>query len=230
MVDSIQNSREPDKAFTGFTKQFSVPASKTNNMIFKHYYNADVVSTFDGRTYVSAEIHLNSLPFKTGQIKLDSIKMMDGKASSYAITFFDYMVNLNQLIGSAKLSNLSDLEGYSHEYNLTNVKLGFETGFRVSSGFVFPSSSTLPANIVYPFISHTKQYAYDSSGSPTMFDFNVWADTGVKTGLQYTQLNPAIRFVDILSAIESQFGITFTSDGFFDIKGTHRNVFMASYR
>lgn len=218
LVDSIQNAREPDKAFTGFTKQFSVPASKNNNRVFKHYYNADVVSTFDGRTYTSAEIYLNSLEFKTGQIKLDSVKMQDGKASSYSITFFDYMVNLNQTIGSTKLSNLSDLEGYSHDYNLTNVKLGFETGFRVSSGFVFPSTSVFPANIVYPFISHTKQYAYDSSGSPAMFDFGAFADAGVKTGLQYTQLNPAIRFVDILSAIQNQFGITFTSDGFLTSK------------
>ena len=216
LVDSIKNSREPEKAFTGFTKEFSVPASKTNNKAFKHFYNEDIVNGFDGRVYVSAEIYLNTILFKSGNVKLNSVKLQGNKATSYSITFYDYLVNLSQLIGSTKLSNLSSLESYSHDYNLTNVKMGFEHGIRVNSGFVFQSTSVLPANIVYPFISHTKQYAYDSSGTPSMFDFGVFADTGVKTALQYTQLSPAIRFVDILSAIEDQFGITFANAGFLD--------------
>lgn len=229
LVDSIQNSREPDKAFTGFTKQFSVPASKNNNRIFKHYYNADVVSTFDGRTYISAEIYLNSLQFKTGQIKLDSIKMQDGKASSYSITFFDYMVNLSQLIGSTKLSGLSYLQNYDHDYNITNVKNGFEAGLTITSGSASRRTSGGEANIVYPFISHTKQYAYQSAGTPELFDFDVFAATGIKTGLQYTQLNPAIRFVDIIDAIEDQFGITFADAGFLDTSVTEYKIIQGMY-
>ena len=34
LVDSIQNVRDPANAFTSFTRQFNVPASKVNNKIF----------------------------------------------------------------------------------------------------------------------------------------------------------------------------------------------------
>lgn len=213
LVDSIQNTRDPAVVFTGFTKQFSVPASKKNNKIFQHYYNPDVYGGFDARLYVFAELRINSSVFKKGNIKLDEVKLANGKASTYLITFFDYLVNLNQVIGNTKLKDLSYLSNFNHPYNQTNVKDGFEAGLTISSGFTF-RRTTLDANIVYPFISHTKQYAYDSSASPSVFDFGVFADTGIKTGLQYTQLSPAIRFKDILTAIEQQFDINFGSNGF----------------
>ena len=39
ITQSIQNIRDIKKIFTEFTKTFSIPASKVNNKIFKHYYN-----------------------------------------------------------------------------------------------------------------------------------------------------------------------------------------------
>ena len=217
LVDTIQNTRDPATVFTGFTKQFSVPASKNNNKIFQHYYNSDIYDGFDGRLYVSAELRINSSTFKKGNVKLDEVKLVGGKASTYIITFFDYLVNLNQVIGNTKLKDLSYLSNFNHSYDQTNVIDGFEAGLTISSGFTF-RRTTGDANIVYPFISHTKQYAYDSSASPSVFDFGVFADTGIKTGLQYTQLSPAIRFRDILTAIEQQFDINFVSNNFLNSK------------
>lgn len=40
---SIQNIKDPAKIFTEFTQTFTIPASKSNNQIFKHYYNFDIV-------------------------------------------------------------------------------------------------------------------------------------------------------------------------------------------
>ena len=37
ITQSIKNVRDISKVFTTFSKQFSVPASKTNNRIFQHY-------------------------------------------------------------------------------------------------------------------------------------------------------------------------------------------------
>ena len=39
ITQSIQNVKDIDKVFTEFTKTFTLPASKANNKIFKHYYN-----------------------------------------------------------------------------------------------------------------------------------------------------------------------------------------------
>ena len=49
LTQTIQNVRDIGKIFTNFTKTFSLPASKDNNKIFKHYYNYDIVNGFDAR-------------------------------------------------------------------------------------------------------------------------------------------------------------------------------------
>lgn len=49
LTQTLKNAREVDKVFTEFTKTFSVPASKSNNKIFKHYYNFDIDDGFDAR-------------------------------------------------------------------------------------------------------------------------------------------------------------------------------------
>ena len=47
ITQSIQNVKDIAKVFTEFTKTFTLPASKTNNKIFKHYYEFDIVDGFD---------------------------------------------------------------------------------------------------------------------------------------------------------------------------------------
>ena len=47
LTETIQNVKDVAKIFTSFTKTFSLPASKTNNKIFKHYYNFDIINGFD---------------------------------------------------------------------------------------------------------------------------------------------------------------------------------------
>ena len=73
---SIQNIKDPAKIFTEFTQTFTVPASATNNKIFKHYYNYNIVNSndfnisgFDARNKVDANIELNNIDFKQGYIK-----------------------------------------------------------------------------------------------------------------------------------------------------------------
>jgi len=77
ITDSIQNVKDIDKVFTAFTQSFSVPASKTNNKIFKHYYNFDITNGFDARKKVTATIELNNIPFRTGKIKLEGVDLKE---------------------------------------------------------------------------------------------------------------------------------------------------------
>ena len=49
ITDTIQNVKDPAKIFAPFSQQFSVPASKHNNKFFKHYYNSEVVNSYDAR-------------------------------------------------------------------------------------------------------------------------------------------------------------------------------------
>ena len=49
LTDSIQNVRDIGSIFTDFTQQFTIPASKTNNRILKHFYNLYLTNGYDAR-------------------------------------------------------------------------------------------------------------------------------------------------------------------------------------
>jgi hypothetical protein len=46
ITSSIQNVKDIAKVFTDYSQTFTLPASVTNNKIFKHYYNPDIVGGF----------------------------------------------------------------------------------------------------------------------------------------------------------------------------------------
>jgi len=50
ITQTIQNIKDISKVFTDFTKTFTLPASPTNNKLFKHYYNYNIFGGFDART------------------------------------------------------------------------------------------------------------------------------------------------------------------------------------
>ena len=87
LTQTIQNVKDVSKIFTSFSKTFSLPASKTNNKIFKHYYNFDIVGGFDARIKKAGNIELNHIPFKTGRIKLEGVDLKKNLAHTYRITF-----------------------------------------------------------------------------------------------------------------------------------------------
>ena len=107
ITDTIVNAKDVAKVFTAFSQQFSLPASSTNNKIFKHYYNWDINNGFDARVRVSAILKLNGVDFKIGKVKLNSVSMKDNKAYSYKVIFYGETVTLNDIISEDKLNDLT---------------------------------------------------------------------------------------------------------------------------
>ena len=107
ITDTITNAKDVAKVFTAFSQQFSLPASSTNNKIFKHYYNWNIVGGFDARFKVSAILKLNGIDFKIGKVKLNSVSLKDNKPYSYKIVFYGETVTLNDVLGEDKLSLLN---------------------------------------------------------------------------------------------------------------------------
>ena len=107
ITDTIINAKDVSKVFTSFSQQFSLPASSTNNKIFKHYYNWDIVGGFDARFKVSAILKLNGIDFKIGKVKLNSVSLKDNKPHSYKVVFYGETVTLNDVLGEDKLSLLT---------------------------------------------------------------------------------------------------------------------------
>ena len=58
-----------EKIFTDYSRTFNLPASKTNNKIFKHWYNPDI-DGFDNQIFSSARIELNHLHFEMDNLLL----------------------------------------------------------------------------------------------------------------------------------------------------------------
>ena len=113
ITDSLKNVKDVSKIFTEYSQTFSLPASRVNNKAFSHYYNSDIEDGFDARIRVPAKLELNSIPFKSGYVKLEGVDLKDNKASKYRVTFFGNTITLKELLGEDLLSSLSWLENFS---------------------------------------------------------------------------------------------------------------------
>jgi len=211
---SVQNIKDISKIFADYTQNFSVPASRTNNAVFKHYYNADISGGFAASLRQSATLILDKEPFREGSIELLGVNMKNGVASSYEIVFFSAGVNLKDLFGEDELTDL-DLAAYDHAYTGANVRTGAESG--LSSG-----------NIIYPLISPKEAWFYNSNSS-SHNDYNLaYHTTNDNHGLNYYELKPAIKVAALVDAIEAKYGITFNSNFFASDKFT--NLYMWCHR
>ncbi len=206
ITDSIQNVKDIDKVFTAFSQSFSIPASKANNKIFKHYYNFDIINGFDARKKVVATIELNHLPFRTGKIKLEGVDLKNNKPHTYRITFFGDIVDLKDKLGEKKLSDLANLSTYDLDYDASTVE----------SKLITPISST--TTIIAPLITHTQRLFYNSDSSKEVADdgnLKYFSGGGShEHGVKWNQLKYAIRVNRIIESIESQFDLSFSSDFF----------------
>lgn len=202
LKSSVQDVNDITKNTTDFTKNFKVPASSNNNILFKHYYDATIDNTFDARTKVDARLELDGIVFRYGKISLLSVSVKYGKPSAYDIVFYGNLVNIKDKVKEDNL-NVLDLTAFNHEYNATNVQQGLTSG-------LFSDS------IKYSLISK-KRYYYNSDNTDntqTPEISNIAFHTGGVNGVTYKTLNPSIKLIRIIEAIESYYDIEFSRDFF----------------
>ena len=224
LTQVIQDIRDIDKVFTDFSKTFSVPASSTNNKLFKHWYNSDI-DGFDANIQSDAKIELNYQPFREGKIKLQEVKMKDNRPSVYKITFFGNTVSLNNLFGEDKLNNLVWLDNFSYLNNNTNIKKGLQNGLAFTVDSVLYSEA-----VILPLITHSQRYIYDSTGNFTdAGNLSISATNNTQRGVMPEDLKPAIKLTLIIKAIEQQYSLNFKTGGFFDTLA-FSNLFMWLHR
>ena len=200
---STQNIKDISKVFGDFTNSFSIPASATNNAIFKHYYNVDVYGGFDAKLRVDAFIEVNNNLFRAGVLELEGVQMKKGEPYAYNVGFYSNVTSLKDKFGEDQLNDL-DLSALDHTYNDTNIEAGL-------GGYVSGTDSS----IIYPLISPVRNWFYDSTSSDGNPD-NIWYHNGhPEHGVFYYDLKPAVKLKKIVDAIETKYGIEFQSD-FFD--------------
>ena len=255
LTQTIQDIRDIEKVFTDFSKSFTLPASSKNNLLFRHYYRTDIVqdlvsdAIFNANTKLRAILELNYKRFRSGYIVLNGVKLKNNQPESYNITFFGETVTLKDKIKDRKLSSL-DFSEFDHAYNPTIVKEGVETFVKTLNG----QTVTTP-KIIYPLISHTQRFIYDSTASGVLTTQsrsdttrNLFYDTsspsqsdsggsgvnqrlGTTKGFIFNDLKPAIRVIDVLRVIEEDpnIGLKF-SDDFFKDTGMFSELYMWLHR
>ena len=181
VTDSLLNIKDLNKIFTPFSQQFTLPASKQNNKLFRHYENTDVVNSFDARYRHDAIIKLNGIDYKKGKIQFNSVELKDNKAYSFKVVFFGDTVELKEVLGEDMLSSLQGLDALDFEYTYNNVKDKFIN----NSG-----------DINFPLITHTKNMRYTNSG---------YRDNISNTELSFTDIKPAIRVQRVVQAINDTY-------------------------
>ena len=218
ITQTIRNVKDVGKVFTTFTKQFTVPASKRNNKLFRHYYNYDVQNGFDARIRKFARIELNSLPFKDGRLRMDGVDMKNNKAFAYRVTFFGSIVELKDILGEDKLTDLTALD----------IEMPF------TPDEIYANLKTLNANdadgttvtgVTLPLIT-SSQRLYYNSGVESEQSGNLYAGGSAAQGIKFNDLKYAVKLSKVIDAIETQYT---TSNGYLgDIEFTSNSFFKTS--
>lgn len=211
LTQVIQDVSDIDKLFTDYSRTFNLPASKTNNKIFKHWYNPDIEG-FDANVFCESRIELNHLHFRFGKIQLNEVVMKFGEPSMYKVTFFGNTVTFKDKINEDQLSDLVWLNNFNHDADADYIKVALEYG----KDFTIDSVAYNDA-IIYPLIAHSQSYIYDDTGNTNNgLNISTQSTHHQQRGVVPEDLKPAIPVKNIIKAIEEQYGITFKTSEFLD--------------
>ena len=186
---SIQNVNDISKTYTDFSQTFTVPASKQNNKIFRHWYENSNDNGFSTLTKADAYIEIDTIPFRSGKIQLESANVKDGLPQDYSITFIGALGSLKDKFNGLYLKDLTDTT-YDFIYTAANVKTKVTT--------LTPTSPATP-DIAFPLISSNRYWNYGATGTN---------DISLTTSpIRYNELFPAIKLSAVLNMIQNDSNI-----------------------
>jgi len=184
---SIQNVNDISKTYTDFSQTFTVPSSKQNNKIFRHWYENSNDNGFSTLVKADAYIEIDTIPFRSGKIQLESANVKDGQPQDYSITFIGALGSLKDKFNGLYLKDLTDTT-YDFNYGAADVKAKVVT-------------NTTSSDVMFPLISSNRYWNYGATGTN---------DISLTTSpIRYNELFPALRLRAVLNMIETQFGINF---------------------
>ena len=220
----LQNIADISKLFADFTQTFTVPASPRNNQILQHYYRTDLTSSLDWKARQEGYIEINNLPFRYGTFQLEEVQMKQNAPYAYALSFFGSVVNLTDLFGEDYLYDL-DLSALDHAYNGATIQLGIDG----QGNMPLTSGGNSGESIIYPCISPVRNWDWNAHGTNNdNNDIRYQMGGGHLHGINYYEVKPAVACTQILAAIESKYGITFS--GFFDDNDEFQKLYMWAHR
>ena len=190
VTSSIQNINDISKVFTDYSQSFTIPASKNNNKLFRHWYENALDNGFNQLIRYNGFIEVDSRVFRSGRWQLESATIKQNKIENYKITFYGNLLSLTDKFGEDKLSDIQELNAYTIDYSGQNV-----------AGLI---ESTADDNLMFPLISSKRVWQYGGGGADDI--------SNSATPIIYNELAPALKVARIFDAIESKYNVTFNGN------------------
>lgn len=201
VTSSIQDINDIGKIFTDFSQSFTVPASKHNNAIFKHWYENSVDNGFDSSIRVDAYIELDTIPFKKGKIQIEKAQYKKGAIDNYQLTFLGSLISLKDKFAGKQLKDI-DFSGYNFQYSGTVVKSRVTT--------------YTDLDIKFPLITSKNVWQYGGGGAAV----SNWDISNSASPIYTSDLFPAMKVASIFDAISQNLSINFEGNFLSDSRFT----------
>ena len=105
-------------AVGSYSREFRIPASKTNVDFFGAIYNVNFNGWFDFRKKVDATLTVNTIPISSGHIQVKKLYWQSGKLFEFELVFFGEVPNLARLLGEKKLGDIQSIVAGDLDYDL----------------------------------------------------------------------------------------------------------------
>lgn len=178
-----------------FTRQITIPGTKTNNAFFQHVYDIAVENPylFATNVKVPAYFDFDGIYISQGYLQLNQVNVYANKyIESYEISIYGGLSSFGRDINRFYLTDLtSSLAQYNHTASYENISASW-------------NGELLNGDIVYPFVEYGQKILF----TPEEDLFGIDSPDGA---LAVQDFKPAIRVKKVFDAIFEEFGYTYSS-------------------
>ena len=152
----VADGRDIESKNASYSKDFNLPATKTNNKFFEHFYNLDRYSnTYNVYKNVKAFLYTNDVLVLEGYLRLLNV-VEKSPEITYNVVLFNDVANIIESLADATINDL-DLTDINHEFNASNVINSW-----VDDAVVLSGGGTTN-DVYYPLINDGQIYADDEN-------------------------------------------------------------------
>jgi len=177
-----------------YSREFRVPASKTNTDFFGAIFNVNFDGWFDFRKKVDAVLTVNTIPIASGHIQVKKLYWQSGKLFEFEIVFFGEVPNLARLLNEKKLKDIESIVAGDLDYDLLHEYV-----------------ETPPnAHTILTLCDKWNLTSYNTEGQPVYSPSDTTFDT--YKPLYVGHMTPAVKAQYLFDQIMNDAGLQYSSD------------------
>jgi hypothetical protein len=188
-----------------YSREFRIPASKTNVDFFGAIFNVNFDGWFDFRKKVEATLTVNTIPIASGHVQVKKLYWQSGKLFEFEVVFFGEVPNLARLLNEKKLRDIESIVAGDLDYDLLHENV--ETP---------PNEHT-----ILTLCDKWNLTASNTEGQP-VYSTVIGGQPTYKP-LYVGHLTPAVKAQYLFDQIMNDAGIQYTSD---NLSGCLENVYV----